>query len=149
MITGIRPDAETAVRAGFTHIQFAEIPEADAQAVDAYLKSLQPLPSPVAVDESMVKTIEQGKMVFESKGCTQCHYGPYFTDGNRHQIGEIEFEAGWDTPTLREVWRTAPYLHDGRAATLTDLFQVHGHGLGNKTIKKKDLKALITYIKSL
>ena len=40
--------------------------------------------------------------------CDECHSGPYYTDMKMHRIGEdIEFENGWDTPTLREVWRTA------------------------------------------
>ncbi len=40
-----------------------------------------------------------------------------------HRIGEdIEFEAGWDTPTLVECWRTATYLFDGRAATMEESY---------------------------
>ncbi|MCK5173033.1 MAG: YncE family protein, partial [Planctomycetes bacterium] len=46
MATGIRPDAETAVRAGIKFIQFAVRPEEDAVAIDEYLKSLEPAPSP-------------------------------------------------------------------------------------------------------
>ena len=37
LITGIRPTAEIAVRAGFTHIQFTQIEEGQAKAVDKYL----------------------------------------------------------------------------------------------------------------
>ena len=63
----------------------------------------------------------------------QCHSGPYYTDMKMHRIGEdVEFENGWDTPTLREVWRTAPYLFDGRAATMKDVFTVHKHGIDKK-----------------
>lgn len=53
-----------------------------------------------------------------------------------HRIGEdIEFEKGWDTPTLREVWRTAPYLFDGRAATMEEVFEIHKHGIDKKYLK--------------
>ena len=66
-----------------------------------------------------------------------------------YRIGDdIEFEKGWDTPTLREVWRTAPYLFDGRAATMKDVFEVHGHGI-NKRVSKEDIEALTEYVNSL
>jgi cytochrome c peroxidase len=66
-----------------------------------------------------------------------------------HRIGDdIEFDAGWDTPTLREVWRTGPYLFDGRAATLEEVFTVHKHGIDGK-VSKKDMAALVEYVKSL
>ncbi len=46
MITGIRPDAETAVRAGFEHIQFTRVDQEITSAVDIYLESLEAIPSP-------------------------------------------------------------------------------------------------------
>ena len=46
MAIGIRADVETGVRAGFKFIQFFDVYEEDAQAVDDYLKSLEPVPSP-------------------------------------------------------------------------------------------------------
>ena len=50
---------------------------------------------------------KEGRKVFEKLKCGECHSGPYYTDMKMHRIGEdIEFEKGWDTPTLREVWRT-------------------------------------------
>lgn len=55
-----------------------------------------------------------------------------------HRIGEdVEFEKGWDTPTLREVWRTAPYLFDGRAATMKEVFEVYKHGIDKRYHRKK------------
>ena len=66
-----------------------------------------------------------------------------------YRIGEdIEFENGWDTPTLREVWRTAPYLFDGRAATMEEVFTVHKHGI-EKKISAKEAEELAEYVNSL
>ena len=111
MISGIRETAEWAVRAGFKFIQFFDITEEDAVCVDAYLKSLRPVPSPYLVDGELSDLAKEGRKIFEKLNCTECHSGPYYTDLKMHRIGEdIEFEKGWDTPTLREVWRTAPYL---------------------------------------
>lgn len=149
MISGIRETAEWAVRAGFKFIQFFDITEEDAACVDAYLKSLQPVPSPYLVNGELSDLAKEGRKIFEKFNCTECHSGPYYTDLKMHRIGEdIEFEKGWDTPTLREVWRTAPYLFDGRAATMEEVFEVHKHGIGKK-ISKKEIKALTEYVNSL
>ena len=61
---------------------------------------------------------------------------------------DVEFEKGWDTPTLCEVWRTAPYLFDGRAATMREVFEVYRHGIEGK-VSKKDIEALTEYVNSL
>lgn len=149
MISGIRETAEWAVRAGFKFIQFFDITEEDAVCVDAYLKSLRPVPSPYLVNGELSDLAKEGRKIFEKLNCTECHSGPYYTDLKMHRIGEdIEFEKGWDTPTLREVWRTAPYLFDGRAATMEEVFEIHKHGI-DKKVSKKEIKALTEYVNSL
>lgn len=149
MISGIREHAELAVRAGFNFIQFFDISEEDARCVDAYLKSLQPVPSPWLVNGGLSEKAKEGRKVFEKLKCGECHSGPYFTDMKMYRIGEdIEFEKGWDTPTLREVWRTAPYLFDGRAATMKEVFEVHKHGIERK-VSRKEIEALTEYVNSL
>ena len=149
MISGIRETAEWAVRAGFKFIQFFDITEEDAVCADAYLKSLRPVPSPYLVDGELSDLAKEGRKIFEKLNCTECHSGPYYTDLKMHRIGEdIEFEKGWDTPTLREVWRTAPYLFDGRAATMEEVFEIHKHGI-DKKVSKKEIKALTEYVNSL
>ena len=149
MISGIRETAEWAVRAGFKFIQFYDVQEENAQCVDAYLKSLRPVPSPLLVNGGLSEKAKEGLKVFEKLQCGECHSGPYFTDQKMHRIGEnVEFEKGWDTPTLIEVWRTAPYLFDGRAATMQEVFEVHKHGI-DKKISKKEIEALTEYVNSL
>lgn len=149
MISGVRESAEWAVRAGFKFIQFFEVSEEDAACVDAYLKSLKPVPSPYLVDGELSEKAERGKKVFDKLKCGECHSGVYYTDLKMHRIGDdVEFEKGWDTPTLREVWRTAPYLFDGRAATMQEVFEIHKHGI-NKKVSKKDIEVLTEYVNSL
>lgn len=149
MISGVRESAELAVRAGFKFIQFFDISEEDALCVDAYLKSLQPVPSPYLVNGELSEKAKVGKKVFDRLKCGECHSGPYYTDQKTHRIGDdIEFEKGWDTPTLREVWRTAPYLFDGRAEKMSDVFEIHRHGISRK-VSKKDIEALTEYVNSL
>lgn len=149
MISGIRESANVAVRAGFKFIQFSEISEEDASKVDAYLKSLTPVPSPYLINGELSPLAIEGRKVFDKLECGKCHSGPYFTDMKMHRIGEnVEFEEGWDTPTLREIWRTAPYLFNGRAATIEDVFKIEKHGI-DKKISDKNLEALVEYINSL
>ncbi len=149
MISGIREKAEIAVHAGFTHIQFYNIDPEESACVDDYLKSLRPVPSPYLVNGEMTRKAKEGRKVFEKHNCGSCHSGPYYTDMKMHRIGtDIEFEKGWDTPALIEVWRTAPYLFDGRAATMEEVFEVHKHGI-TKKITKKEIEALAEYVNSL
>ena len=149
MISGIRPTSFVAVRTGYKYIQFIDLPEEKAKCVDEYLMSLKPVPSPYLVNGELSEKAKKGRKVFEKFQCDKCHSGPYFTDLKMYRIGEdIEFENGWDTPTLREVWRTAPYLFDGRAATMEEVFTVHKHGI-EKKISKKEAEELAEYVNSL
>ncbi|MBA7473750.1 hypothetical protein ES707_09094 [subsurface metagenome] len=131
MVTGVRPDAETAVRAGIRHIQFAVRPEKDAAAIDEYLKSLKPVPSPYLVKGKLSKAAKRGKKIFKKAGCAPCHAGPMYTDLQKYDVGTgkgLDKNRQFDTPTLIEVWRTAPYLYDGRAATMKEVLTKHNSG---------------------
>lgn len=151
MITGIRSTAEIAVRKGFTHIQFTQIEETHATAVDKYLRSLKAIPSPYLTDGELSKKAQKGKEIFEIVGCNYCHSGNFFTDLKKHEMGvqgDYDHQNTWDTPTLIEAWRTGPYLHDGRAASMKDVFTVHKHGLKNE-LSEEETEKLVEYIMSL
>lgn len=149
MISGIRASAELAVRAGYKLIQFTDLPEEFAECVDEYLISLKPVPSPYLINGELSEKAIRGRKVYEKFSCDECHSGPYYTDMKLHRIGDdIEFEKGWDTASLREVWRTAPYLFDGRAATMEEVFMVHKHGI-EKKISTKEAEELAEYVNSL
>lgn len=97
----------------------------------------------------IVGKAKAGRKVFDKLKCGDCHNGPFYTDLKMHRIGEdVEFEKGWDTPTLVECWRTAPYLFDGRAATMQEVFEVHKHGI-DKKVSKKEIEELTEYVNSL
>ena len=155
MWLGVRDDAPTGVRAGLRYIQFAVRPEEDAQAIDAYLSSLIPEPSPYLVDGKLSAAAERGKKVFETMTCVECHPAPLFTDLKTYDVGTTtgqDIGKPVDVPTLREGWRNAPYLHDGRAATLRELFTIYGHaGFKERLSKvtKQELNDLIEYVNSL
>jgi len=150
MISGIRSDAKASVRAGFIHIQMHNPSEEVVNGVSEYLEKLQPVSSPLLKKGRLTSKARKGGKVFNEYGCSECHNGPFYTDGKKHIIGrDVEFEGGWDTPTLREVWRTAPYLFDGRAATMEEVFTVHKHGLEGKDISAEEISQLVEYVNSL
>ena len=148
MISGIRDSAETAVRAGIRYIQFAVPEEERADAIEAYLKALVPVPSPFLVKGKLSKAARQGAKIFLSANCAACHSGEYYTNGQKYDVGTGEgMEEGREfaTPTLVEVWRSGPYLYDGRAATLKDIFKkfnkndAHGRTSGLSAEELSDL----------
>jgi YVTN family beta-propeller protein len=152
MITGVRENAEVAVRGGIRFIQFAVRPESDAEAIDEYLKSLEPVASPHLVNGKLSRSAKNGEKVFKKAGCVQCHPSPLYTDLNKYNIGtgkNREVDIEFDTPTLVEVWRTAPYLHDGRAVTIQEVLakfnKDDAHGETSK-LSKKEIEDLAEYV---
>lgn len=151
MITGIRKDANACVRAGFKYIQFFDAQEEKAQAVDAYLKSLKPVPSPHLVEGKLSESAKLGKKLFEERSCIHCHSGPYFTDLQQYEMGtpgKYDKQNTWDTPTLIEIWRTAPYLHDGRYNNIKDILKIEKHGL-DELLTETEIENLSEYLLSL
>jgi cytochrome c peroxidase len=61
-------------------------------------------------------------------------------------------ETAFLTPKLAELWRTAPYLHHGRAVTLRDVLTTHNrqdrHGKTSH-LDEAEIEALVEYLKSL
>ncbi|WP_162030391.1 MULTISPECIES: hypothetical protein [unclassified Lentimonas] len=153
-VTGCRPGAEVSVRAGI-HFLMATLPETDALAIDQFLMELPQVPSPALENGELSASALRGKLVFEQAKCIRCHSGEYFTDMELHNIATglgRETDQKFDTPTLREVWRTRPYLHDGRAATLESIFKEHDplgrHGK-TQSLSPEDFSDLMEYVRSL
>jgi len=127
MSAGVRESAEAAVRAGIRHILFLVLPPEVPESMDAYLKALKPVPSPKVVAGRLSESARRGQKLFRDKrtGCIECHSGALFTDLQSYDVGTAgaydRETTSFDTPTLIELWRTAPYLHDGSAATVRDV----------------------------
>ncbi|MBQ4144201.1 MAG: hypothetical protein IJD43_12095 [Thermoguttaceae bacterium] len=156
MISGIRADAEHCVRSGFKHILFSVRPESDMVSIDEYLKTMKPLPSPALVNGELSEAAKRGKDVFYRVNCHQCHDPEwYYTDMQMHDVNtENPFDRrrDFDCPTLCEVWRTAPYLHDGRYPTLYQLFKDGQHGVQKGAVDKlteQELQDLCEFVRSL
>ena len=157
MAEGVRMSAEEAVRSGIAHILFTHQPEEEAEAIDAYLRALKPVPSPYLVDGQLSPTAGRGRELFHSEriACHRCHPAPLYTDLKSHNVGSQspkEHTDRFDTPTLVEVWRTAPYLHDGRYTTVKELLVEGKHGLRGErgeSLSEGEIEALVEFVLSL
>jgi DNA-binding beta-propeller fold protein YncE/mono/diheme cytochrome c family protein len=127
MSLGVRATAEVAVRNGIANSLATSLAEEVPVAMDEWIKSLKPGPSPHLVNAALSEAARRGEKLFKSgdTGCANCHEPELYTDLHSYNVGtQNPFDKDdkeFDTPTLRELWRTAPYLHDGSAATIRDV----------------------------
>lgn len=98
------------------------------------------------------KAVARGKKLFRSStlGCATCHSGKALTDGQQYSLSD-ELEES-DTPSLIGLALTAPYYHDGSAATLDALLLESGtiHGMGKVDgLSKSEIGDLVAYLETL
>ena len=87
--------------------------------------------------------------------CLFCHFPPYFTDRQQRDVGTkqaLDRQGKFDVPHLNNIYDSAPYLHNGMANTLEEIWTVHNpydtHGYTND-MTKDQLNDLIEYLKTL
>jgi YVTN family beta-propeller protein len=155
---------------GFKPVELEETtagrsPDLDALAV--YCNSFDFTLSPHApAPGKLSAAADRGKTLFFSDkvGCATCHGGPYYTDSslkkpfNLHDVGTggddptEKMGPKYDTPTLLGVYRTAPYLHHGKAKTLRDVLTACNkddkHGKTSQ-LKDEEIDDLVEFLRSL
>jgi cytochrome c peroxidase len=168
---------------------FSEVFERDisapdlARALASYVRTILAGDSPYdrhlqGNAEALSEEARQGLRIFRGKGnCTLCHLGPNLTDEGFHNTGIAWREGRFDddgrhivtrndsergsfkTPTLREVARTPPYMHDGSLATLEEVIAYYDRG-GNRNpqldpeirplgLTREETRALAAFLRSL
>ncbi len=149
-----RPNARYCIESGVL-VSHQVTPEpAEVDDLLAYVGSLTAEVNPNL--PKFAAAADRGKTLFEGKArCESCHPGPYFTDKRTHDVGVTNFNepnARYDTPSLVEAYRTAPYYHDGRAATMRDALTKHNkegrHG-NLSELSPPEIDDLIAYVLSL
>jgi YVTN family beta-propeller protein len=158
--TGLMSDAQFAIG---TRSQPLGDPKAgvsaDLDALAAYVGSLGAFDaSPYRSASGALGTLaSEGRQVFTAQNCASCHGGTAFTissTNNPRNIGTIKASSGQrlsgpltgiDVPTLRDVWATAPYLHDGSAPTLALAVRAHN----NVTLSDADLNRVTAYLREI
>jgi cytochrome c peroxidase len=128
---------EAAARAG---LPAEQISRALASYVRSILSGGSPFDRFIGGDRSALSAEQQaGLQLFRAKAnCVACHVGPNFTDERLHNTGVAwrdgkladpgAGQGNFKTPTLREIARTAPYMHDGSIATLEDVIEYYDRG---------------------
>ena len=139
----------------------------ELDALAAYVTSLQKVGrSPYRTSEGdLTAEAKAGRALFAQLNCIACHSGDAFTDSNTspnlHDVGTIKPGSGLrlggplsgiDAPTLRGLWRTAPYLHHGGATTLDDVLTAENssdlHGV-TSTLTTTEIDALVAYLNQI
>jgi cytochrome c peroxidase len=115
----------------------------------------------------------QGYELFKALGCVSCHQGSniggnlfqvfgifsrpqpntdpgYDGDLGRYTITHADGDKGvFRVPSLRNVALTAPYFHDGRAATLPEAVDLMARSQLGEEIQKADIDAIVSFLNSL
>jgi YVTN family beta-propeller protein len=96
-----------------------------------------------------------GELIPKENRCVTCHFPPLFTDRQRHDVGtkmKYDLESEFDVPHLNNIYDSAPYLHNGIAETLEQIWTEYNpydqHGVTND-MTKDQLNHLIEYLKTL
>jgi cytochrome c peroxidase len=164
---------------------FGRAPQLDdvARALASYVRTIRSGNSRydrfrTGVADALTPQEQRGMRVFFGTGrCGSCHSGPNLTDERFHNTG-VSFRDGdmldagrfivtrspadrgaFKTPTLREVARTAPYMHDGSVATLDQVVDYYDRG-GNANpgldailrpigLTVEDKRALVAFLRVL
>lgn len=116
--------------------------------------------------EGLSDAAKRGQTLFHSKavGCAECHSGPYFCDSQpgktfaMHDVGtgrgdkSEKMGTKYDSPSLLGVYRSAPYLHDGTAATLEEVLTTQNkedrHGKTSQ-LTPDQVSDLVEFLKAL
>jgi YVTN family beta-propeller protein len=127
----------------------------ELDALAAYLASLENPSSPYNSEKDVIAL---GRSVFEELNCQICHVPPFYTDHKLHDVGtgddtkeknSHDRGTAFDTPSLRGLWLTAPYFHDGSADSLEEVFQTGLIHNISREVEPSELQALISFIMSL
>jgi cytochrome c peroxidase len=113
----------------------------------------------IAGDEKAISdAAKRGFDLFNSKAnCAACHSGWAFTDSSLHDIGtaakddtgrgklfptSVKLQHAFKTPTLRDVARRGPYMHDGSVATLDAVIDLYNRGGIDRPSRSEDIHPL-------
>jgi YVTN family beta-propeller protein len=102
------------------------------------------------------RTVANGGRPIPPEGrCITCHFPPYYSDRSIRDAGNqmwLDDESSFDVPHLNNIYDSAPYLHNGIAHTLEEIWTVYNpddkHGVTND-MTKDQLNDLIEYLKTL
>jgi YVTN family beta-propeller protein len=136
-------------------------------ALERYICTIPRNPNRYRKEDRLTTAQFRGKQLFErthtnsgreipkEQRCINCHSGPYFTNRRLNDVGtqsRLDTQGRFDVPHLNNIYETPPYLHDGRADTLEEIWTRFNpndkHGVTND-MTKDQLNDLVEYLKTL
>jgi YVTN family beta-propeller protein len=145
-------DLQTQVRTSLTSTMQGPKPEAEqVNDLTAFLQTLAPPPALLharrLVDSA---TLQRGRHVFTRQKCALCHTPPTFTSPKTYDVGLRDEIGGksFNPPSLRGLSQGGPYFHDGRAATLKDVFVRFRHEHAGD-LSQQELDDLLYFLRCL
>ena len=167
---GANPDLETECGPRTEKYFFRSQSYSPEQLADlvSFLKSIPRRPNPFRrADGEPTAAQERGKAFYErtrrtdgtpipeASQCPVCHSGPDYTNRQLTDVGTgkpTDRSPLFDVPQLTNIFLSAPYLHDGSAQSLEEIWTVFNpadrHGVSND-LTKDELNDLIEYLKTL
>jgi len=170
---GEREELQANMQATVARMGGKGMPQHDLDDLERYIRDDLVVPNnPFIASGELTPQQARGQAIFQSPEaqCGSCHrLDQGITDGLSHDVGtasqldQARFEADvaagvasphpaglFDTPSLRGLYYTAPYFHDGSAPTLADVLARTGDSMGHSSqLSPEDREALIAYLLTL
>lgn len=156
---GWQKDLSDAMHKSLTTTMLGKAPaREEVTSLLAYLETLKIPPNPHRLpDGSLSAAAKRGKQVFASSkaACINCHNGDHLTDGRIHDVGlgsKSDKYQGYNTPSLRGLYRKVRFLHNGRARSLERVVNdLHSPEKveGEAALTEQESRDLIEYLRSL
>src|SRR4051794_10182993 len=142
--------------------QPAEKTAEQAAALEAYIRSIT-APTTRFDQGTMSAAALRGELLFQDKGaCAGCHGGPLFTDNGMHNtlvpqrsnwndVGATAPPGAFNTPTLRDIRNSGPYMHNGVFATLRDVVEFYNarSSIAPLNLTPQEIDDLVAYMDAL
>jgi len=142
--------------------QPAEKTAEQAAALEAYVSSIK-APTTSFDQGTMPAAAIRGELLFQGKGaCIACHGGPLFTDNGLHNTlvpqrnnwndaGAPTPPGAFNTPTLRDVRNSAPYMHNGVFKTLREVIEFYNarSSIAPLNLTPQEIDDLVAYMDAL
>ncbi len=117
-------------------------------------------------EEAVNSQVKKGYQLFLSKGCIICHHGVnvggnfynkfgVFQDANSSNLGRYnvtkreEDKYLFKVPSLRNIAKTSPYMHDGRSKTLKKAVLLMSQYQLGREIKPEEIDLIVIFLESL
>ncbi|MBI3726164.1 c-type cytochrome [bacterium] len=130
-------------------------PEPTAEDVDAVVAFLETIDFVPPRPPSSPDAVRRGQEIFRTRSCSRCHARPDYTTPRVYTVGlesRDDVYQGFNPPTLRGVRHRAPFLHDGRARSLEDVFAKRYHpplSEGEEDMTREEIADLVAFLESL